>query len=149
VNYDSCKDGGSSTPAKGALRPFKKIGFSKGSLPQFFCPALGLGVPGSPRSLKHNQISNLKQLKVMSQFEKTYIGKGTQVKDLDIIRVSISKETLEEILKDHMVDYDGKEYLVFEVASLKEPDQYGKTHTAYISKKVAAQKSGKSRKTKA
>jgi len=44
----------------------------------------------------------------MSQFEKTYIGKGTQVKDLDIIRVSISKETLEEILKDHMVDYDGK-----------------------------------------
>jgi eukaryotic-like serine/threonine-protein kinase len=55
----------------------------------------------------------------MSQYEKTYIGKGTQVKDLDIIRVSISKETLEEILKDHMVDYDGKEYLVFEVASLK------------------------------
>jgi hypothetical protein len=85
----------------------------------------------------------------MSQFEKTYIGKGTQVKDLNIIRVSFSKETLEEILKDHMVDYDGKEYLVFEVASLKEPDQYGKTHTAYISKKVADPKSGKSRKTKA
>ncbi|MDO6437064.1 hypothetical protein Q4534_06590 [Cyclobacterium sp. 1_MG-2023] len=84
----------------------------------------------------------------MSQFEKTYIGKGTQVKDLDIIRVSISKETLEEILKDHMVDYDGNEYLVFEVASLKEPDQYGKTHTAYISKKVAAPKTGKSRKVK-
>ncbi|WP_339904773.1 hypothetical protein [uncultured Cyclobacterium sp.] len=84
----------------------------------------------------------------MSQFEKTYIGKGTQVKDLDIIRVSISKETLEEILKDQMVDYDGKEYLVFEVASLKEPDQYGKTHTAYISKKVDAPKTGKSRKVK-
>ncbi len=49
----------------------------------------------------------------MSQFEKTYIGKGTEVKDLDIIRVSISKETIEEILKDHMVDSDGKEYLVF------------------------------------
>ena len=72
----------------------------------------------------------------MSQFEKTYIGKGTQVKDLNIIRVSISKETLEEIFNDHMVDYEDKEYLVFEVASLKEPDQYGKTHTAYISKKV-------------
>jgi len=41
-----------------------------------------------------------------------------------------------------MVDYDGKEYLVFEVASLKEPDQYGKTHTAYISKKVAEPKGG-------
>ena len=48
-----------------------------------------------------------------------------------------------------MVDYDGKEYLVFEVASLKEPDQYGKTHTAYISKKVAAPKNGKVRKNKA
>ncbi len=85
----------------------------------------------------------------MSQFEKTYIGKGTQVKDLNIIRVSISKETLEEILKDHMVDYDGNEYLVFEVASLKEPDQYGKTHTVYISKKVDEPKGGKAKKTKA
>ncbi len=47
-----------------------------------------------------------------------------------------------------MVDYDGNEYLVFEVASLKEPDQYGKTHTAYINKKVAATKGGKSKKPK-
>ena len=84
----------------------------------------------------------------MSQFEKTYIGKGTQVKDLNIIRVSISRETLEEVLKDHMVDYEGKEYLVFEVASLKEPDQYGKTHTAYISKKVAAPKGVKPKKAR-
>jgi len=81
----------------------------------------------------------------MSQFEN---GKGTQVKDLNIIRVSISKETLEEILKDHMVDYDGKEYLVIEVAGLKEPDQFGKTHMAYVSKKVAAPKGEKARKSK-
>lgn len=47
-----------------------------------------------------------------------------------------------------MVDYDGKEYLVFEVASLKEPDQFGKTHTAYVSKKVAAPKVGRSKKSK-
>ena len=47
-----------------------------------------------------------------------------------------------------MVDYDGNQYLVFEVASLKEPDQYGKTHTAYISKMVAAPKSGKAKKPK-
>ncbi|MEX2592882.1 MAG: hypothetical protein WD426_08905 [Anditalea sp.] len=82
----------------------------------------------------------------MSQFEKTYIGKGTQIKDLNIIRVSISKETLEETLRDHMVEYEGREYLVFEVAVLKEPDQYGKTHTVYISKKTAAPKKGSSRK---
>jgi len=56
----------------------------------------------------------------MAQFEKTYIGKGSKVKDLDIIRISISRETLEELLKNHMVDFEGKEYLVFEVAALKE-----------------------------
>ncbi|WP_439484092.1 hypothetical protein [Cyclobacterium plantarum] len=67
---------------------------------------------------------------------------------LYITQVSISKENLEKVLKDHMVDYDGKEYLVFEVSSLKEPDQFGKTHKAYISKKVAAPKGGKSRKSK-
>ncbi len=70
VNYDPCKDGGSGPPAKGALRPFGKIGYSKGSLPQFFRPALGLGFPGSPRSLEHNQISNLKQLKSCHNLKK-------------------------------------------------------------------------------
>ncbi len=72
----------------------------------------------------------------MAQFEKTYIGKGTKVQDLDIVRVSISKENLEQALNDHLVEYEGNEYLIFEVASLKEADQYGKTHTVYVSKKV-------------
>lgn len=72
----------------------------------------------------------------MAQFEKTYIGKGSKVKDLEIIRVSISRENLEQILIDHLVEYEGNEYLIFEVAALKEADQYGKTHTAYVSKKV-------------
>lgn len=72
----------------------------------------------------------------MAQFEKIYIGKGSKIKDLDIVRLSIAREALEEILKDHMVEYEGKEYFIFEVAALKEADQYGKTHAAYISKKV-------------
>jgi hypothetical protein len=72
----------------------------------------------------------------MAQFEKTYIGKGSKIKDMDIVRVSIPRERLEEILNDHMVEYEGKEYFVFEVAALKEADLYGKTHAAYISKKV-------------
>ena len=81
----------------------------------------------------------------MATFEKNYIGKGIKVKDLDIIRVSISRETLEEIIKSHLVDYEGHEFMVFEVAALKEPDQ--STHTAYISKKVSAPKgSGKKKK---
>src|SRR5690606_5879337 len=73
---------------------------------------------------------------VMAQFEKIYIGKGSKIKDLDIVRVSIPREHLEGILNDHMVEYEGKEYFIFEVASLQEADQYGKTHAAYISKKV-------------
>ena len=72
----------------------------------------------------------------MAQFEKIYIGKGSKIKDLDILRVSIPRELLEEILNDHMVHYEGKEYFIFEVAALKEADQYGKTHAVYISKKV-------------
>jgi hypothetical protein len=63
----------------------------------------------------------------MSQFEKIYIGKGSKIKDLDIVRVSIPREHLEEILNDHMVEYEGKEYFIFEVAALREADQYGKT----------------------
>ena len=72
----------------------------------------------------------------MAQFEKIYIGKGSKIKNLDIVRLSIPKESLDEILNDHMVEYEGKEYFIFEVAALKEADQYGKTHAAYISKKV-------------
>lgn len=58
----------------------------------------------------------------MAQFEKTYIGKGTKVQDLDIVRVSISKENLEQALNDHLVEYEGNEYLIFEVAALKEAE---------------------------
>lgn len=83
----------------------------------------------------------------MTQFEKNYIGKGSRVKNLDIIRVSISREKLEEILKNDMVEYDGNEYLVFEIAGLKETDKYGRTHTAYISKKVETEEKPKKRKT--
>ena len=71
----------------------------------------------------------------LSQFEKTHIGKGSKVKDLDIIRVSIARETLEGILKNQLVEYAGSEFLVFEVEALKEADAYGKTHTACISKR--------------
>ncbi|SDZ51262.1 MULTISPECIES: hypothetical protein [Rhodonellum] len=39
-----------------------------------------------------------------------------------------------------MVDFEGNEYFVFEVAGLKETDGFGKTHTTYVSKKVAAAK---------
>jgi hypothetical protein len=86
----------------------------------------------------------------MKNFEKLFIGKGTKVNNLDIVRVSISREKLEEIMKSDMVNYDGNEFLVFEVAGLKQPDNYGRTHTAYISKKTeSAPKESKARPKKA
>lgn len=57
-------------------------------------------------------------------------AKGSKTKDLDLVRVSIPREQLEEIVDDHMVEYEGKEYFVFEMTALREADQYGKTHTA-------------------
>ncbi|MDN3688254.1 hypothetical protein [Cyclobacterium jeungdonense] len=53
-----------------------------------------------------------------------------------------------EIQKDHIAGCYGKKYLVFEVTSLKEPEQCGKTHAAYISKNVVAPKGGGVKKSK-
>lgn len=82
----------------------------------------------------------------MTTFEKKYIGKGSKVGNLDIVRVTISRQMLEELMKSEMVKYSDNEYLIFEVASLKEKDNYGRTHTAYISKKTAEKPAPKSKK---
>jgi hypothetical protein len=85
----------------------------------------------------------------MTTFEKDYIGKGTKMANLDIVRISISREKIEELLKTSMVKYDEREFLVFELASLKEKDNYGRTHTAYISKKIEDAGTGSSPKPRA
>lgn len=72
----------------------------------------------------------------MKKFEKKFIGKGTKVKSLEIIRLTISEEALKEALENDLSDYKGKKYLVIEVASLKETDKYGRSHTVYINKNV-------------
>ncbi|MDB4583456.1 hypothetical protein N9164_09910 [Draconibacterium sp.] len=69
------------------------------------------------------------------KFNKKYIGKGTQVtttagKELDIIKISISKAAFEQ----YKHEYENKEYLTFEVAKMQSPDNYGRTHTCYVSK---------------
>jgi hypothetical protein len=72
----------------------------------------------------------------MKKYEKKYIAKGTKVEDYNIVRVSISKDKLQELIETDLIEYEGNEYLVFEIAPLKEADQFGKTHTVYINKKV-------------
>ncbi len=69
----------------------------------------------------------------MKSYKKNYIGKGTQVetksgKVLDIVKVTLK---VDEVLK-HKHEYDGNEYITFEVAKMKQPDNFGRSHTAYV-----------------
>jgi hypothetical protein len=64
-------------------------------------------------------------------FSKKYIGKGKQVENMEIVEVSLNMAEL----YDHTFEYEGETYVRFNVAKLKEPDQYGKTHTVYVSVK--------------
>jgi hypothetical protein len=65
-------------------------------------------------------------------FEKIYIGKGTQVPNLQITKVTLKLEEIEKIAYER----DGVKYVTFEVAKLKEPDKFGRAFTCYYSKKV-------------
>jgi hypothetical protein len=64
-------------------------------------------------------------------FSKKYMGKGKQVENMDIVEVSLNLAELQ----NHSFEYEGETYVKFNVAKLKEPDQYGKTHTVYVSVK--------------
>lgn len=68
----------------------------------------------------------------MTTFEKHYIGKGKQVEGLDIVKITLPVEGLEAAV----FEKEGVKYLSFEVAKLKNPDQYGRTHTCYYTEKV-------------
>lgn len=83
-------------------------------------------------------------------FTKDYIGNARQVGELDIVRVAITKEKLTELLANNISTFEDREYLIFEVAKKKEADEFGHTHHAYISNKVAEapQKKPSTRKRK-
>ena len=68
----------------------------------------------------------------MKTFEKNYIGKGTQVANLSIVKFSFK---MSEIAKLTHV-FNGEEFITFEVAKLKNPDSFGHTYTAYVNKLV-------------
>ena len=68
----------------------------------------------------------------MKKFEKTYIGKGKQIGDLQIIRISCKIADLEKL--SHQ--YNGEDYVTFEVARLQNPDSFGHQYTAYVNKLV-------------
>ncbi|MBV5313630.1 MAG: hypothetical protein JZU47_10065 [Prolixibacteraceae bacterium] len=73
----------------------------------------------------------------MATFEKHYIGKGTQVENYDIVKVVIPVEFIEEAIFENKKD--GKRYLSFEIAKMKNPDKFDRTHTCYYQTKVQSE----------
>ncbi len=71
----------------------------------------------------------------MTTFEKHYIGKGTQVANLDIVKVVLPVEGLEAAT----FEKEGIKYISFEIAKMKQPDKFDRTHTCYFQTKVTTQ----------
>ena len=67
----------------------------------------------------------------MTTFVKNYIGKGTQINGMDIVKITLK---VQDILM-HKYEKEWVEYVTFEVAKLKEADKYNRTHTCYVSTK--------------
>ncbi len=76
-------------------------------------------------------IFNTLKFNIMA-YEKVYIGKGTQVPNLKIVKVTLKMEEVEKIAYFR----DGVQYVTFEVAMLREPDKFGRAYTCYYSKRV-------------
>ena len=77
-------------------------------------------------------------------FKKTYIGKGSQLTNIAIIKVTIKMDEAQ----DHIYEREGVKYLSFEIAKMQQPDKFNRTHTAYVSERVEEKVSKKSAKQK-
>jgi len=65
----------------------------------------------------------------MNKYKKSYIGKGTAVAGMDIVKITLKVEELLKVTHE----FEGKKYLTFELAKMQSKDDYGRTHTAYVS----------------
>lgn len=70
----------------------------------------------------------------MNTYKRNYIGKGTAVAGMDIVKVTLKVEELKKVTHE----FEGVEYLTFELAKMQNKDDYGRTHTAYVSVREAA-----------
>ncbi len=64
----------------------------------------------------------------MKKFEKIYVGKGHMPKEgMDIVRITLKLEDIKELI----YEYEGTQMVTLEVARMKTPDNFGRTHTVY------------------
>ncbi len=64
----------------------------------------------------------------MKSYKKNYIGKGTKHETMDIVKVTLR---VEDVL-NYQHEYNGEQYISFEVARMQNTDKFGRTHTAYV-----------------
>jgi len=65
----------------------------------------------------------------MKTYKKNYIGKGTENANITgLVRMTIPVAEVEK----HKHEFEGVEYFTFEMAPLRESDQFGRTHTAWV-----------------
>ena len=67
----------------------------------------------------------------MKVFKKNYIGKGTKVPKMQIVRATVR---VSELL-NFKYEFEGEEYVTFEVAKMQNADQFGRDHTVYCTTK--------------
>jgi len=80
----------------------------------------------------------------MKKFEKVYVGKGHMPQEgMDITRITLKMEELQKLV----YEFEGTQMVTIEVARMKEPDTYGRTHTAYARVEVPQQEEKPRKKT--
>lgn len=80
----------------------------------------------------------------MSQQERQYVGRGKKAGNFDLVNFSIS----ESKIKDSWFEYKGERYLKLTIGALKNPDNYGKTHSVWIDNYEPKGDGGKDAETK-
>ena len=63
----------------------------------------------------------------MKTYKKNYIGKGTQVPNMSIAKCTVK---VSEMMK-FIHEYEGEDYITFEVAKMQSPDKFGRDYTLY------------------
>jgi len=64
----------------------------------------------------------------MKKFRKVYVGKGQMPKEeLPITRITMKMEDLKKLA----YEFEGQQMVTVEVAKMKKPDNYNRTHTVY------------------
>lgn len=65
----------------------------------------------------------------MKNFVKHFVGKGRQVGELPIIKLTCKLEELEKFA----YSYDGVKFVSIEVSKMKTQDNFGRDYTVYVS----------------